>query len=432
MAEMRLPVAVLREDAENPRTITPEALDGLKLSAEEFGDLAGIVWNEQTGELVCGHQRMRALRDAGASEWVRDGVTGVIVHPKTGERFSVRVVSWDRERQRMANLVANSPLIAGEFTAAALEQIRNLEDQALAEALRLTDLEQKLAEEFGGEDDLPADGNTDPDSVPATPAEPITKRGDVWILGDHRLMCGDSTDEPGDVDRLLGGERPALALHDPPYGIGIVAGETARLGNIGDGRQWGSAAAPRGSFVPIEGDDEPFDPRPLLDSGEVVVLWGANHYADRLPARASWLVWDKRDGMPSNDFSDCELAWVSTGSSARLIRHMWNGMIRASERGEPRVHPTQKPVAVYEQIIGEHTVAGDVVYDGFGGSGTTVLACERLRRVARVMELSPAYCDVIVARWEEFTGRKAIRADQPTPDPRAVRANGESDEGLPF
>jgi ParB-like chromosome segregation protein Spo0J len=145
---LRLPIAVLKPDPVNPRRISPEALAGLGISAEEFGDLGTIVWNERSGELVCGHQRMEVLRQAGAQEWEREGDRGVVVHPKTGERFPVRIVDWDETKQRMANLVANSPEIAGDFTEETKAQLRELENHALFEALRLDALQDELGKEL--------------------------------------------------------------------------------------------------------------------------------------------------------------------------------------------------------------------------------------------------------------------------------------------
>lgn len=222
------------------------------------------------------------------------------------------------------------------------------------------------------------------------------------VQGRHRLLCGDAR-KPDDLARLMMGGAAALGLHDPPYGMGMV-----EMG-FGDGRRHGNAVAPRGKFRPIHGDDRPFDPAHLLDSADAVVLWGANHYADRLPPRAAWICWDKRVDLPSNDFSDCEFAWVSVGTRARIIRHMWNGMIRESERGEPRIHPTQKPVVVARDIIGSLTRAGQVVHDGYLGSGTTLIACEQSGRRCFACEIDPTYIDMAVARWEKFTGKKAVR-----------------------
>lgn len=180
------PLSELRPDPDNPRVITGEALLGLGNSMEDFGDLSGIVFNRRTGQLVSGHQRVQALQRAGAAEWIAvpEFAGGVIVHPITREEFPVRIVDWAPDKQRRANLVANSPAIGGEFTEAALEQLREMEHDAHFEALRLGELEQQLIAKFAAEEDAGGtEGNTDPDHVPEPPAEPFTKPGDLWILG---------------------------------------------------------------------------------------------------------------------------------------------------------------------------------------------------------------------------------------------------------
>ncbi len=410
-----LSIDVLKADPQNARRITSEALAGLGVSMTTFGDLSGIVFNARSGRLVAGHQRMEQLRAAGAKTWRRlSKGEGVVVHPKTEERFPVRIVEWDDTTERMANLAANNPAIQGEFTAEALAQLKALDEHVDFEGLRLDALYEQLETDMKAAE-VPGGGNTDPDEVPELPKVPVTQPGDLWVLGEHRLLCGDST-KAEDVARVMGRQRAALGLHDPPYGLDVVQGKG---GNIGDGIRWGRAAAPRGKFKPIKGDDRPFNPVHLLATGKVVVLWGANHYADKLPPRAGWLIWDKRVDLPSNDFSDCELAWVSQGTRAKIIRHTWNGMIRDSERGERRVHPTQKPVAVHREIIEAFTAEGEVVLDCYLGSGTTLLAAEQLGRVCVGLEIEPAYCDVAVTRWEQFTGRKAVR--QPAPKAAAAK-----------
>jgi len=260
---------------------------------------------------------------------------------------------------------------------------------------------------------LEVEAPAEPDPPPEPPADPVSVRGEVYELGPHRLMCGDST-SADDVRTLLAGDTPTLGMHDPPYGIDVVARDGGR-GAIGDGKKWGNAVAPRGTFAPIIGDTEPFDPKHLLSVSDVVVLWGANHYADKLPSSPAWLVWDKRGDLPSNCFADCEVAWTSTKRPARIIRHRWMGMIRDSERGDARVHPTQKPVELMGAVIKDLTGIGDTVCDLYLGSGTTLIAAARQGRRCYGMEISPAYCDVIRKRWGDYA-----RANTLEPGPGAL------------
>ncbi len=139
-----------------------------------------------------------------------------------------------------------------------------------------------------------------------------------------------------------------------------------------------------------------------------IVLWGGNYFANALPPSRCWLVWDKEN---TGTFADAELAWTNQDKIVRLIRHQWSGLIKASERGERRVHPTQKPVVLAEWVI--ETVAPDAVsvIDLFLGSGSTMIAAENKKIPCFCAELSPAYVDVAVKRWSKFTGRAAVLAD---------------------
>ena len=153
---------------------------------------------------------------------------------------------------------------------------------------------------------------------------------------------------------------------------------------------------------------KPFDPAHLLAFGVNTVLWGGNHYADKLPASSAWLVWDKRDGDRRNDFADCEFAWCSGGGVARVFRHLWMGYARASERDEKRQHPTQKPVEVIKWSIVERTTQDDIIADFYSGSGTTLIACEQLSRRCRAVEISPSYVAVALERWATSTGKTPV------------------------
>jgi site-specific DNA-methyltransferase (adenine-specific)/modification methylase len=179
----------------------------------------------------------------------------------------------------------------------------------------------------------------------------------------------------------------ALLLTDPPYGISY----SPAAGGAG----WGPKTFTGKDLV--RGDDKPFDPAPLLRFPRLV-LFGGNHYADRLPASPSWIVWDKRDGHPSNDFADCELIWTNLGGVARVYRHLWNGAFRASEKGIRRQHPTQKPLAILRWLITEYTAEGDLILDPYVGSGTTLRAAKDLARKAIGIEIEERYCEIAANR----------------------------------
>jgi 16S rRNA G966 N2-methylase RsmD len=253
---------------------------------------------------------------------------------------------------------------------------------------------------------------TDEDAVPDPPKVPKSKRGQVWILGRHRLMCGDSTNAE-DVSKLMDGAKADMVFTDPPYGISIVQGN--KVGGCGafGGKKNEAKGAKRievHNFAPIIGDsttETAVAAYKLCESLSIktLIFWGANHYSGSLPSSSCWLVWDKEN---SGNFADGELAWTNQKTAVRIFRHMWNGMVKASEHGQSRVHPTQKPVALAAWAFGLYSKERDKVLDLFGGSGSTLIACEKTNRSCYMMEMSEAYVDVIITRWENATGQKAV------------------------
>lgn len=228
------------------------------------------------------------------------------------------------------------------------------------------------------------------------------KEGDIIALGRHRIACGDSTDE-GNVRKLLGDKFGDVGMvwADAPYGISVV-GKDGSLG-----------AAPKGKYSQILGDD----------STEVAVksfrlctksfdchqiFWGANHFGSAIGDASCWLVWDKQDGKTVT-FADCELAWTNINQPARLFKHVWDGFRRDSERGQSRVHPTQKPISLCEWAFERYGKPDDIIFDPFLGSAPSIIAAEKMNdeRTVYGLELSPEYIEVICRRWEEYTGGTA-------------------------
>ncbi len=223
----------------------------------------------------------------------------------------------------------------------------------------------------------------------------------------------------------MGGEKAELLLTDPPYGINIVHtdgatdGGSKPFGSVKPGArafgEWGSVQrGPKSKnqlikanvYHVIEGDDKPFDPSHLLGVAGHTILFGANYYADKLPCTSGWICWDKREQITRNSFTDCELAWTSDSKPARVYSYLWNGLHQGGEHGERRLHPTQKPVALFEWVLQQYEKCA-VVADWYGGSGSTLIACEKLGRRCYMMEIDEHYCDVIIQRWQNFTGKKA-------------------------
>ena len=242
-------------------------------------------------------------------------------------------------------------------------------------------------------------------------SEPICKLGDIWQLGRHKLICGDSTDK-ATVERLMDGKKADMVFTDPPYGIDVVSGNKIGgdkpFGNVG-----GSNIVKANEYMSIKGDDTTDTARLnykiIKDLSENQIIFGGNYFTDFLPPKACWCVWDKEN---TGNFADVEMAWTSFDKGARLYKWLWNGLCRKGERsieGKSRVHPTQKPVGLIAEILKDFTKENDIILDCFGGSGSTLIACEQLNRVCYMAELDEKYCDVIIKRWENFTGQKAVK-----------------------
>lgn len=223
------------------------------------------------------------------------------------------------------------------------------------------------------------------DEVPDPPVDPITKPGDLWILGEHRLLCGDST-KAEDVERLMAGAKAEAVVTDPPYGIGSLmhggTWATKQDHQFSMMREWDATTSQK-FFDMIEA------------MGIPSVVWGGNYFST--PPSRCWLVWDKPE-FPT--MSSAELAWTNMDKNAKRIE-----CPRAHQADGAKEHATQKPVRVMSWSL--EFVPDGLVYDPFLGSGTTLIAAEQLGRKCYGMEISPQYCDVIVKRWETLTGKKA-------------------------
>ena len=371
-------VADLIPYALNSRTHSDEQVAQLAASIREFGFTNPVLVDEQNN-LIAGHGRLLAAR-----KLKLDKVPAVVV---TGLD----------DRKRRALVIADNKLALNA----------GWDEEALR--VELEDLAGDFGELMGfSEDELVAllkqdegtEGLTDEDAVPEVPAVPVTVEGDVWLLGRHRLMCGDSTSIDA-VDKLIAGVLIDLVHTDPPYGI-QEKGDRSGRGGITQGNNL--------QDFNDESTDAARDAFALCASMGIQrqVWWGANYYSHAVPETANWLVWDKRVEEKQKDMnSDCELAWVkSKWASVRIFRHLWKGLIKASEHGQKRVHPTQKPVALVEWVF-DYYKDVNTVLDLFGGSGSTLIAAERQGKQGFLMELTPHYCDVIIKRWQDFTGETA-------------------------
>lgn len=342
----------------NPRK-NDEAVKYVAASIKEFGFKVPIVVDKD-GIIVAGHTRWKAAKKLGLDE-----VPCIIADDLSDEQI------------KAFRLADNKVSEKAEWDFDLLGE--ELDD--------LFDFDMSI---FGFDDDAEDDEPiiVEEDDVPDVDeeAEPITKLGDIWQLGRHRLMCGSST-EKQDVLKLTENSPIYLIYTDPPYGMNAVSK---------------SGVLSKKYKTDIMGDDDnsvaisAFLVAQDMYANTNQIWWGANYYTECLPSSECWLVWDKNNG--SSDQTDCELAWANFGSVVRQFT-------MASEKIN-RVHPTQKPVKLFAQIVKKFDKNNNfkTVLDLFGGSGSTLIACEQLNRTCYTMELDPKYCDVILQRYINLNG----------------------------
>jgi DNA modification methylase len=397
---IRAKVSDLIPYARNSRTHSDEQILQIAASIKEFGFTNPVLIDKDNG-IIAGHGRVMAAKKLKLKEVpciVADGWT---------------------DAQKKAYIIADNKLALNAGWDNALLALEFAELEELGFDLSLTGFNPQ---ELAAINPIEVTGLTDEDAVPEAPEQPVTILGDVWILGNHRLMCGDSTSIDA-VEKLVSGETIDLCYTDPPYGIN-EKGDRSNRGGLGKG---GLAKAKKYDDFIDDSINYAIDAYNIVEGALKIprqVWWGANYYCHALPLSNNWFVWDKRvEDKQKDTQSDCELAWVkSKWSSVRIFRHLWKGMMKDSERGSARVHPTQKPVALAEWSFDYFKEVSSVL-DLFGGSGSTLIACEKTGRHCRMMELDPKYCDVIVKRWEDFTGKKATMADTTYEEVAAVRAS---------
>jgi len=353
----------------NPRKINKVQEQDLKDSLTRFGLVDPIIINinkERKNIVIGGHQRLRVWADLGNTEIDCNQLD----------------LTLDKERELNIRLNKNG----GSF-----------DDELVKEYFDYEELTEWgfTPDELFDKEETTADGLIDDDEIPEA-KESKVKLGDIWKLGEHKIMCEDSTDI-NNINKLIKNENVNLLFTDPPYGISVVS----KKGNIGKG-----VLAKEGNYRSIIGDDKYFDPSYLLDIGDKQIIWGANYFHNMLPLETSWIVWDK-DRPKGTTFSDCELAWTNKkGVAIKKYKCIWNGMIREGE-SEKRLHPTQKPLKICVEIIKDFIENKKLILDLFLGSGSTLIAAEKLNKKCYGMELDEKYCDVIIERWEQFTGLKA-------------------------
>ena len=372
----------LKVDGDNPNKMTPKQLERLKSSVTKYGFIVPIITNKDL--LVAdGEQRLTTARALNMKQ------VPVI-------RLPIEDVDRRLLRQVLNKLRGEHELLADAYEFERIIKAGHEDD--LKQLLDLSDshLERYLAEIREHKDE-------DYEVPEIDKIETDIKRGDVFQLHMHRLMCGDATQED-DVKALMNGKKANLGLHDPPYGTKLFAGKPTRFysGSHSTGHK------PSQIYAPIIGDENQIDPKPLLELCTTTLLFGANYFADKLPLSPAWIVWDKQTNSIRN-FGDAELIWTNQKDTIRLITHTWHGFRKGNETGQKRLHPAQKPIKLLSELIEEYSEKNQTILDLFGGSGSTLIACEQTGRHCYMMEIDPRYCQIIINRWQQYTGKKAVK-----------------------
>lgn len=395
------PISDLKPNPANPKG---HDLGAIITSLKTHGFVDAPVVDDRTGLILGGHGRVEAL---------------LAMH-KAGEKppvgVTVKAGKWcipiQHARTRNDGQAAALMLALNRTV-----ELGGSDDEKLAALLKALHASGDLPGSGYDSDDLDqllkdlGKGDKGEDEIPEPPKKPITKPGQIWLLGDHRLLCGDST-QAEDVGRLMGGDRADVVYADPPYGMDLDTDFSTMRGSLKSSRKRTQGHA----YPAVIGDDAAFDPTPIFTlwpKCSEVILWGADYYAARLPRGGSWFVWDKRlEESADKMFGSCfELCWSKVRHKREIARIKWAGFFGTEKEPDgKRCHPTQKPVALALWFLSR--TKGQRIVDPYCGSGSTLIAAEQTERRCYAIEIAPAYCDVIVERWEKFSGRK-VRLQKP-------------------
>ena len=366
---------------ENNAKLHPkEQIEQIKKSIEQFGmdDPIGI-WKD---EIVEGHGRLIACKELGYEE--------------------VPIIRLDHltdEERKAYTLAHNKLTMNSDFDFDILQE-------------ELDNFDTIDMSDFGFDIDLDIDEEEQEiieDEVPEVPEEPKAKLGDIYQLGNHRLMCGDSTSIT-DVEKLMNGNKADMVFTDPPYGMNLDTDYSKMEGNGRKGK----------TYSKVIGDNEDFKDdliKTVFDNFNYcneIFLWGVDYYFDLIPnfKDGNLIVWDKtlQTNGDAGYNSEFELLWTKNQHKKEVIHFNWFRYFGLSAQDmKTREHPTQKPLQVITPFVEKYSKENALIVDIYGGSGSTLIACEQLNRKCYMMELDPHYIDVIIQRWENFTGEKAVK-----------------------
>lgn len=374
----------IKEHPMNPRVHSDSAVNKLVRSIEEFG-FTNPVLVSKDGYILAGHGRLKASKKAGLSE------VPAIFLDLEGDKADAYLIADNRLQEETDwDLPVLKDLIEHLDTGSIDLELTGFNEKELEDLMTQFHMDDEIKEDhFDVEENLPE--------------EPITKRGDIWQLGEHRLMCGDST-SLHDTGKLMDGKKADMVFTDPPYGYEYQSNMRGKSEK----------------FDVLKNDDKILDFMPAIKefcNGFVFVCTTWKVLDKWIPLFKSYfelsnfIVWDKGGGgigdLKKTFSTDHEIILVSHNGkelTGKRIGSVWD---IKKDNASSYVHATQKPIELPAHAITHTTRTNDLVLDLFGGSGSTLIACEQTNRKARLMELDEKYCDVIVKRWEEYTGLKA-------------------------
>jgi len=406
-------IASLRSYARNARTHSRKQVKQIAASIERFGFTNPVLISDD-GEIIAGHGRVEAAKLLGR---------------KTVPTLALSHLS---ERERRAYVLADNKLAlnAGwdkEILAIELQALVDLDFDVEVTGFSLAEIDLVLDEASEAD---PAAGDTLEDAVPSSSGPAVSRMGDLWLLGRHRLLCADTRSAP-DMDRLMGGEPADLVFTDPPYNVAID-GNVCGLGSVKHREfAFASGEMSQSQFTTFLADTLGNIGRVMRDGAIAFVCMDWRHMGELLAAGEqaftelkNLVVWNKTNGgMGAFYRSKHELIFVfkqgtaehtnsfGLGETGRYRTNVWDyagiSSIGAGRSEELAMHPTVKPVALIADAIRDCSRRGEIVLDGFGGSGSTLIAVEKTGRCARLIEYDALYCDTIIRRWEQYTGKSA-------------------------
>ena len=373
----------------NPRN-NDDAVDKVASSIKEFGFKVPIVINKDN-VVVTGHTRLKAAKKLGIEEVpciIADDLTDAQIKAfRIADNKVSEYAEWDEDLLKLE-----------------LEQLEEMDFDLDELNIDYSDFDLDIGEDI--EEIEPEEVE-----VPEVPEEPKAKLGDIYQLGNHRLMCGDSTNAD-DVGKLMNGEKADMVFTDPPYGMNLDTDYSKMEGNGRKGKMYSK----------VIGDNEDFKDdliKTVFDNFNYcneIFLWGVDYYVDLIPnfKEGNLIVWDKTLQTNGNaDYnSEFELLWTKNQHKKEVIHFNWFRYFGLSAQDmKTREHPTQKPLQVITPFVEKYSKENDLIVDIYGGSGSTLIACEQLNRKCYMMELDPRYVDVIIKRWEDYTGNKAVKLE---------------------